>query len=99
MNEFGARFRAAHGHLGEAVVVPDEVERGLAVAHSTEVKAEREGSLLVRAVIVIAGAAIAAFVGVRFLRWFFEKPEALTEAPVAPDGSADRSSDEAPWSR
>ena len=88
----------AHGHLEEAAVVLDEVERAVAVAHSTEVKAEREGSFVVGAVILVAGAAIAAFVGFRFLRWFFEKPEAPTEAPVEPDGSSDRSSEEAPWS-
>jgi hypothetical protein len=93
MNELEARFRSAHGRLDEAAVVLDEVERALAVAHNAEVKAEREGAFIVRAGVVVAGAAVAVVVGILFLRWFFEKPKAEPDESVGPDGSSDQAAE------
>ncbi len=90
MNDVEAHFRSAHGRLEEAVVVLDEVERALAAARNAEVKAEREGAFIVRTGVVVAGAAVAVVVGILFLRWFFEEPEAEPDESVGPEGLSDQ---------
>ena len=74
MHEFEERFRSAHGHLAEAAVIVDGLERALAKAHSAEVRVEREVAFTAKAAVVVVGAAVAVIVGTLVLRWFFENP-------------------------
>ena len=87
MNQFEDRLRSAHGHLAEAAVIVDEVERALARAHTAEVKAEREIAFTAKAGAAVVGAVVAVVVGIFILRWFFEKPETEPDRLVNPDGS------------
>ena len=87
VHELEARIHGANGHLAEALVVLDEVERALATAHGAEVKAEREGALIVKAAVVVIGAAAALVVASFFLRWYFHEPEPASDAVAAADAS------------
>ena len=90
MTEFEARFHSAHGHLEEAAVILDEVERAVAAAHSSEVKLEREGAFIVRVGGVLIGVAVAVVLGILFLRWFVEAPEVEPGGSVGQDSSSDQ---------
>ena len=88
MNQFEDRFRSAQGHLAEAAVIVDEVERTLAKAHTAEVKTEREIAFAAKAGVVVVGAAVAVVVVILVLRWFFEKPDTEQDGLIGPDSSS-----------
>ena len=87
MHELETRIHGATGPLAEAMVVLEDVERALATAHGAEVKAEREGAFIVKAAVVVIGAAAALVAACLVLRWFFHEPEAASDGAAAADGA------------